>query len=442
MNRDILRLALPSIVSNITVPLLGMVDVAIMGHIGNELYIAAIAVGSMVFNVIYWILGFLRAGTSGLTAQAYGRATTDEASAEAAGRATLPILRQSLVIGLVMGLLIVVLQLPLRHVALWLMGPEADVTALVTPYYNTCVWGAPAVLGLFSLTGWFIGMQDTRTPMWIAIGQNIVNILVSTLLVFNFHMGIVGVAIGTLTAQWLAFLVALMKVYRTSSYEVRGARSVSRAGRTSREALWEFFRVNRDLFLRTVLLVSVLLFFTSAGARQGAMMLAVNTLLMQLFTIFSYFMDGFAYAGEALTGRYYGAGDRIAEHAVVRDLFRWGWAMVAVFTLLYWIGGQPFLSLLTSDGNVVSAAAAYRFWYVLIPLCGMAAFVWDGIFVGITESRGLLVSCAVATVAFYSLWWSLQSAWGNDALWLAFLVFLLLRGTVQTYIYVRRTKLA
>ena len=200
LHRDILWLAVPSIVSNITVPLLGLVDVAIMGHIGDARFIGAIAVGSMIFNVMYWLFGFLRMGTSGLTAQAYGRESRTE---------TALILRQSLTVALGIGLLIVLLQWPLRLLALWLMQPSEEVARLVTPYYNICVWGAPAVLGLYAMTGWYVGMQNTRIPMMVAITQNIVNIQASLFFVFVLHMQVEGVALGTLVAQWTGFALSL-----------------------------------------------------------------------------------------------------------------------------------------------------------------------------------------------------------------------------------------
>ena len=448
LHRDILWLAVPSIVSNITVPLLGLVDVAIMGHIGDARFIGAIAVGSMIFNVMYWLFGFLRMGTSGLTAQAYGR----ESRAE-----TALILRQSLTVALGIGLLIVLLQWPLRLLALWLMQPSEEVARLVTPYYNICVWGAPAVLGLYAMTGWYVGMQNTRIPMMVAITQNIVNILASLFFVFVLHMQVEGVALGTLVAQWTGFALSLkwrnLSVeWKVQSVEFATARQDTLNEKTDAVAnstlstlhstLCTFhstlFTVNRDIFFRTLCLVAVNLYFTSAGAQQGTLVLAVNTLLMQLFTIFSYFMDGFAYAGEALAGRYYGAGNRPMLHRVVRSLFAWGALMVVLFTLLYGVGGEAFLSLLTTDAEVIAAAADYFLWALLIPVCGVAAFVWDGIFIGITATRGMLEACFVAALAFFAIWFGGRNALGNHALWLALNAYLLLRGVVQTVVFRKR----
>lgn len=462
-SRSILRLAVPSIVSNITVPLLGLCDVTIMGHVGGATHIAAIAVGSMIFNVMYWLFGFLRMGTSGLTAQAYGRQSNGDLAPSPQS-----ILRQSLLTAVAIGLLFVVVQVPLKWLTFWLMHPTAEVARLCTPYYYICIWGAPAMLGLYALTGWFIGMQDTRTPMVIAIGQNIVNIALSLFLVLALGLGVRGVALGTLIAQWAGFLMAigfLASKYRlkvpkprfllsASTHSEHGStpaaagttaanptRTVLRSARLCRSALPRTLstlplRLYADIFLRTLCLVAVNFYFTARGAAQGADILAANTLLMQLFTLFSYVMDGFAYAGEALAGRYYGAGDTRQLLLTVRHLFYWGVAMVLIFTAVYWIGGTPFLRLLTTDDAVVITAARYLPWAVLIPLAGMAAFVWDGVFIGMTASRGMLWACLIAAVAFFAIELILSPALGNHALWIALLVYLALRGIVQTVLFV------
>ncbi|MBQ2338003.1 MAG: MATE family efflux transporter, partial [Prevotella sp.] len=301
-NRDILRLAIPSIISNITVPLLGIVDVAIVGHIGDENYIGAIAIGSMIFNVIYWLFGFLRMGTSGFTSQAFGAGNT---------QATAYVLRKMLVLSFGVAAAFVLFQLPIRHLAFLLMGVNNDIHPLVATYYNIVVWGAPATLGLYVLTGWLVGMQNTRVPMWVSIAQNIINIAASALLVFAFRMGIAGVAIGTLVAQWAGFVMSLLSLRSGYAKEWHTAlsRAITKLQSHTEIFTISFFSANRDIFLRTLCLVSVNLFFTAAGSRQGAMMLSVNTLLMTFFTLFSYVMDGFAYAGEALAGRYFGARD-------------------------------------------------------------------------------------------------------------------------------------
>ena len=421
-NREILQIALPSIVSNITVPLLGLIDVTIVGHLGAASYIGAIAVGGMLFNIIYWIFGFLRMGTGGMTSQAYGR--SDEAE-------MMRLLTRSTGVGMLIALTLIVLQYPIERTAFSLIDTTPEVERLAATYFRICIWGAPAVLGLYSFSGWFIGMQNSRYPMFIAITQNIVNILMSLVLVYGLEMKIEGVAIGTLVAQYAGWLMAIglwMHRYKhlRPYAELRSL--------TDKGAMRRFFQVNRDIFLRTLCLVSVTVFFTSAGAAQGEVILAVNTLLMQLFTLFSYIMDGFAYAGEALAGKHIGADNRPALRTMVRQLFVWGIALALAFTLIYGIGGEGFLSLLTNEESVITASSTYFYWVLAIPLAGFAAFLYDGIFIGATATGLMLRAMFVASVAFFLIYFGCREAMGNHALWLAFITYLSLRGIVQGYL--------
>ena len=417
-DRQILNIALPAIVTNITVPLLGLVDTAIVGHMGDAAYIGAIAVGSMIFNLVYWVFGFLRMGTSGLTAQAYGR--QDE-------QAVRRILRQSLKWAGGIALLLILLQWPLCEVMLAVIGPTADVRPLAATYFYYVVWGAPASLGLFALTGWYIGMQNTRYPMYISILQNVTNIIVSLLLVYGLGMKVEGVALGTVIAQYVGLLTGIVLL-------PKGVRKIEPGG----EGVESFFRINRDIFLRTLFLVGVNLCFTAIGARQGATILAVNTLLMQLYLLFSYVMDGFAYAGEAVGGRYWGAHKWESFMATVRRLFVWGAMMTALFTAVYVLGGESFLRLLTDEPSVVEASRDFVWWAYLIPVAGVAAFVWDGVFIGITASRGMLLSAIIAATTFFTGVFVFVPSLGNHGLMLSMLLFLLMRGVVQTWLFCNR----
>ena len=422
-DKDILAIAVPSIVSNITVPLLGLVDVTIVGHMGNAAYIAAIAVGSMIFNVIYWIFGFLRMGTSGMTSQAYGRQRLDE---------VVDLLVRALAVGVGIGLVFVAGQSVLKWTALELMQPTADIAVFTSTYFDICIWGAPAVLGLYSLTGWYIGMQNTRLPMLVSIFQNVVNIAASLVFVYLFGMKVEGVAFGTLTAQYAGFLAALLflrKRYREVLVHV-SLRALRDAA-----AMMRFFTVNRDIFLRTLFLVAVNLFFTAAGAKQGAVVLSVNTLLFQLFTLYSYVMDGFAYAGEAIGGKYFGARNQEAFDDTVSRLFRWGLVLTLFYTLLYLVAGEPFLRLLTDEPEVVDCSKEYILWAVAIPLAGMGAFYWDGLYIGMTATRGMLSSTFTGAAVFFTVHFSLFPLLGNHALWLALILYLVSRGVVQTLLF-------
>lgn len=422
INRQILHIAIPSIISNITVPLLGLVDVTIVGHLGSASYIGAIAVGGMLFNMIYWIFGFLRMGTGGLTAQAYGQHNTQEGTR---------ILLRSLSVSLLLALALLVLQYPIRLIAFMLIDASPEVQELATRYFHICIWGAPATLGLYSFTGWFIGMQNSRYPMYIAITQNIVNIAASLFFVFVLDMKVEGVALGTLIAQYAGVIMAYLLCI---SHYHPFRQQVQRMQLFERNAMKRFFLVNRDIFLRTLCLVAVTVFFTSTGATYGDVVLAVNTLLMQLFTLFSYIMDGFAYAGEALSGKYTGSNDKIRLHQTVRNLFGWGSAMALLFTLTYLWGGQDFLQLLTNDTEVIAASGTYLLWTVAIPFCGFSAFILDGICIGTTSTRIMLKSMATASALFFGVYFLCSGSWGNHALWMAFLVYLAVRGLMQGYL--------
>lgn len=418
-SQRILHIAIPSIISNITVPLLGLIDVTIVGHLGSASYIGAIAVGGMLFNMIYWIFGFLRMGTSGLTAQAYGAHDLKEVTR---------ILLRSTSISLMLALALLILQYPIRLIAFELIDTSAEVQQLATLYFHICIWGAPATLGLYSFAGWFIGMQNSRFPMFIAITQNIVNIVASLLFVFVFGMKVEGVALGTLIAQYAGLFMAYLLWLR---YYRPLRKYISRKQLFTHDAMKRLFQVNRDIFLRTLCLVAVTVFFTSTGAAFGDVVLAVNTLLMQLFTLFSYIMDGFAYAGEALTGKYIGAGNRQELQRTIRHLFGWGIALSLAFTLLYGIGGKEFLGLLTNEQSVISASGDYFYWVLAIPLAGFAAFLLDGICIGATSTHIMLKAMVVASGSFFLIYYSLHNVLNNHALWLGFIVYLALRGIMQ-----------
>lgn len=420
MNKQILHIALPSIISNITVPLLALVDTTIVGHLGSASYIAAIALGGMIFNMIYWLFNFLRMGTGGLTAQAYGANQH---------QATSYILLRSLTIAGGIALTLLLLQRPIFQVTFHFVTATAEVRSLASIYFNILIWGAPAMLALYSFTGWFLGMQNARIPMCIAITQNVVNIAVSTLLVFGCHLKIEGVALGTLISQYTALLLAvifcLTKFDVKQHFELKAILDIN--------TLKRFFQVNRDIFLRTLCLIAVTTYFTSAGSTQGELTLAANTLLMQFFIIFSYFMDGFAYAGEALGGRYFGAHDRLNFQRVTRCLFAWGGALSVLFFFIYFLSGTSLLHLLTNDSQVINRAQQYLPIIYFIPLISFAAFLFDGLYIGTTATRYMLISMFCASATFFVL--INVCTLSNTLLWLAFLVYLGGRGLMQAFLF-------
>lgn len=421
IDKDILQIAVPSIVSNVTVPLLGIVDTAITGHLGSASFLAAIAMGSSIFSLCYWLFSFLRMGTGGLTAQAFGKRDGAECT---------ECLRKSMTISIIAGVGIIALQGVIADIALGLMESTADAEGYARTYFKILVWGAPANLGLSALNGWLIGMQNAKIPMAVAIGQNVLNIAVSCMLVLGLGWKVEGVAAGTLVAQWTGFLVALICVKQI----VEKCRNNASWNRNEDEGIgWgRFFRVNRDIFLRTLCLIAVMFSFTAFGARQSEIVLAVNALLMQMFLLVSYVMDGFAYAGEAIGGRMVGANDRKGLLRLTRHLFIWGGALALGFAILFSLGGDYIVWILTNDMGVRQTASSYLWVPVVIPLVSVAAFVFDGIFIGCTMVRGMLVSIAIATAAYFCIALTMP---GNHWLWIAFLTYMSLRGGVQACIW-------
>ena len=442
LHRDILRLAVPSILANITVPLVGMVDIAVAGHLGASgglgaaALIGGISIGTMLFDMLYWNFGFLRAGTGGLTAQAYGRYNTG--AEEAAGEIPAT-LKRALGIAFSSGLVLVALQWVVVQVAFLLVKCTPEVQELATQYFYIRIWAAPATLSLFAFKGWFIGMQDTVRPMVCDLLVNAVNIGLSVCLAFGYvglpALGFSGVAYGTLIAQWTGFTYAILAVWRrygrffqrpastehVAENENASKRALSRAGARVEEQIpdetcsqpcptdtsqnWRaFFTLNRDLFLRSVCMIAVYIGFTMISARYGDMMLAVGAILMKLLMVFSFFTDGFAYAGEALTGRFIGEGSPDGVRSTVRQTFAWSLGVMMLFFLVYGVGGVPLLRLMTSDPDVVDSAREFIPWLLLMPVIGCPAFTWDGIFIGATGSKDLRDSTIWCVVGFFAVW--------------------------------------
>lgn len=425
-DREIAAITLPAIAANVAEPLLGLADTAIAGHLGSEAFIGAAAVGAMLLNVIYWHFEFLRMGTSGTTAQAFGAGDNTALAAS---------LKRGLRLALVLAVAVVALQVPLRRLALWVVGPSDAVGALAGTYFDIVVWGAPAVLMTMVIKGWLLGMQDARAAMTISIGVNVLNVLVSLVAVYALDMGFMGIAVGTLTAVWAGLAYSLALVWRKYHGVLRAHQTASTAPRLS---LGRFFMTNAYIFVRSFFMMAVTLFFTSAGAREGDTILAVNSLMVQLFLLYSYLMDGIAFAGEAVVGKYHGRGDEKAVGDTIARLFFWATLGTLPVVAAYALLPHPIYSLLTDVETVVETAMDFRWWCAAVPVVGMAAFVWDGVFVGLTRTRGMLVAVATAACAFFILYFTLPEAWGNHRLWTAFIAFLSLRSLVQTLLITRK----
>lgn len=436
-----------------------MVDIAVVGHLGSSegfsgaAFIGGISVGAMLFDLLYWNFAFLRAGTGGLTAQAYGRSLSgaqsgaksapsapgevqnDSSGAKSAlfapgngDREIAGILGRALRIALLSGLALIALQWVVVQAAFLVVDCTPEVRMLATRYFYIRIWAAPATLSLFALKGWFIGLQDTFRPMLVDLWINLCNILLSLGLGFGLssgslvllpEMGFAGVAWGTAIAQWTGLLLALcvarkylplshllkalVQFSNEESQEIADTERVSDHGEKGARV---FFALNRDLFLRSVGMIAVYIGFTVLSARLGDQLLAVSAILMKLLMLFSYFTDGFAYAGEALTGRFIGERSLDGVRSTVRGTFAWSFALAGAFMLLYGLGGTPLLKLMTSDTSVVEAGRTYLPWLLLMPLIGCPAFAWDGIFIGATASKDLRNSTLLCAVGFFAVWFA------------------------------------
>lgn len=426
MNRQIVRLALPNIITNITVPLLGIVDLALMGHLDNPIYIGAIALGSTIFNIIYSSFSFLRMGSSGMTSQAYGANKKEEVSL---------VLQRSLLLGMGLAIFLILFQYPVQWAAFKLLDGSSDVKLLAQQYFYIRILAAPATLGLYAFYGWYLGVQNAIIPMILAIVVNVVNIALNFLFVRWFGMKSDGVAWASVIAQYSGLLLAgVFFLIRYKQYHIR----FSFKQIVETRAIKRFFGVNSDIFIRTVMLWFVLAFFTSRSAKSGNNILAVNTLLFQLFYFFSYFADGFAYAAEALTGKAKGARKFDEMKEVVKGVFRWGWVIALAFTVIYAFGLNAIMRILSDNHHLLNMAKPYYVWIIIIPLISIAAFNWDGIFIGATASRAMRnISIIVSLLVFLPAYYLTHSVWGNHGLWFAFDLFMLARG-VGMWLYAKR----
>lgn len=421
INKQVGALALPAIVSNITVPLLGLSDTAISGHLGAPKYLAAMAVGGMMLNVIFFLFGFLRMGSTGMTAEAYGSGDNEGIRR---------IYSRSLQLGIFIGLCIILLCWPLCEILILLMDPPAEVEPLARLYFRICVLEAPAQLGIMALNGWMVGMQSTVRPMIVAVSVNVINIILSVSLVFLFGMGFKGIAMGTMISNWIGLVIAIRlarKCYKGNRLAM-GIKETWKGG-----GLGRFFKVNSDLFVRSGCIMAVSLGMTGIGARIGEDALAVNAVMMQFFMLFSYFMDGFGFAAEALTGRYYGARDLQEFRKSVRALLWWSAGMAVVFTLIYGFGNELIVSLLTSEVSVRESARELYLLMMILPAVSVAAFIFDGFYIGLIATRRMLWTTMIAMVIFFGI--ALVHGYGigipvNTTLWIAFLSYLFARGAI------------
>ncbi len=415
MNREVLKLAIPSIFANITVPLVGMVDVAIAGRLGEAALIGAIAIASMLFDLLYWNMGFLRVGVSGMVAQAFGRRDDSEA---------MRVFVQGIFTALLFALIIWAIQYIYVDIAFNFIKCSPEVEELARQYYFIRIWAAPATLSLFVFKGFFIGMQNTVSPMAVDITVNVVNMGASLLFAIATGMGFAGIALGTVVAQYTGLLLCILFLtvkYRNMFRHINIKASVSISNIKS------FFVLNSNLFLRSVCLLLIYTGFTSLSAKYGDTLLAVCTIMMKLMMLFSYFVDGFAYAGEALAGKYIGAREPQSLRRAVKVIFIWSMSIGVVSTLVYLVAGEPMVRMMTDNAEVITAARPFLVWLLVMPIVSCAAFTWDGIYIGATASVPIRNSMIWSVGSFYLCYFVLNPYLNIQALWIAYMAHLVAR---------------
>ena len=418
MNREMLRLAIPNIISNISVPLLSTVDTALMGRL-SELHLGAVGVGAMIFNFVYWNFGFLRMGTTGITAQAFGKKDDSE---------MMQTISRAMLVALVLAILVFVLQKPIGELSFYLMNISEAQYGLVEEYFYIRIWAAPATLALFAFMGWFFGMQNAIYPLILTVTINLVNIIFSFLLVKKYHMGVAGVAWGTVIAQYVGLLLAIFlfrKKYK-SHFQF-----FSKKATLEIKALSEFLTINRDIFIRTFCLTFAFGFFYSQSSSGGEVILAVNVILLQFLNWMSYGVDGFAFASESLVGKYKGADDQPNLKKAIQLSFVWGMALATLFSLTYWVFGIELLHVFTDKENIITASLPFLFWMVVFPIISTPCYLWDGIYIGLTASRAMRQTMLVAIVVYILFYFLLKNEYGNHGLWAALLIFMAARGLIQ-----------
>lgn len=418
MNKRILRLAIPNVISNITIPLLGLISTMIAGRLGSDTAIAGVGVGAAILSFIYWNCAFIRMGASGMTAQAYGARNFEECA---------NILVRALLVALSIAALLLIFQGPVGRFGMRVMG-NGEINDMVAKYFFARVWAAPATISHYAIQGWFIGMQNSRTPMVIAIAVNVFSIIFSFIFVDFVGMGVEGIAYGILVAQYLGIALSAVLWWR---FYRRFMQYINWRAAMSWRPFVRFFDVNKDIFLRTLMNNMVYTFFPFISRDFGTTMLATNTILIQVFTLFSYIQDSLGYAAEALVGRFIGARNYGSLRESIRLMFRWSGGLAVVFVGIFAFFWQDIIMFFGASPAIIDCAGRYIGWIIVVPLAGFAPFLMDGIFIGATRTRILRNSMAVSVLVFFGLYYGLVGHIGATALWLAFVIFVVSRGICQ-----------
>jgi len=421
MNKKILRLAIPNILSNLSVPLLSSVDTAIVGHLDKVSYLGAIAIGSMIFNFIYWGFGFLRMGTTGLTAQSFGKKDKTE---------IITILARALSVSIVSAILIFGLQYFIKELSFYLVHGEVEVENYARQYFDIRIFAAPATLSLYAFHGWFLGMQNAKYPLILTVLVNVFNIGFNLLFIYGYGMNVDGVALGTVCAQYAGLILAIL-LYLKKYKNYTAALVVKKV--LDLEPLKRFFSINFDIFIRTLTLIFAFSFFTAVSADLGTNILAANTILLQLWMILSYGVDGFAFAAESLVGKYMGAGDREKLTKTVKNSFYWGLGLGLILSVIYFFFDREILFLYTDKVDIVNLASVYFIWTLIAPISNSICYIWDGVFIGATATKPMRNSVIISLFVFFlPIYFLTIDSLVNDALWLAMIIFMLARGVSLT----------
>lgn len=422
INKEIIRLAIPNILSNISIPLLSSFDTGLMGRL-SETHIGAVGISAMIFNFIYWNFGFLRMGTTGITAQAYGQ-ENKQLIANTFARAIL--------IALLISACLLLLQTPLVELGIYLMNVPIEQIEIVKHYFYIRIWAAPATLMAYAYMGWFFGLQNVIYPLLLTIAINIVNMTISYYLVYYYGMEAEGVAYGTLIAQYAGLLLAsALIVYRYSSQ----ISAIQFSFIVQWESLLSFLQINSDIFLRTVLLTLSFALFYSQSAHQGETLLAVNIILLNFVNWMSYGIDGFAFAAESLVGKYKGAKDDYSLREAIQLSFIWGGIVAFCFSVLFFFKGTFLLSLFTDQQHLIIEATSYLYVMAAFPIFSAACYIWDGIYVGLTASKAMRNTMFIAFIGYLVLLYTLPHSYANYGLWYALITFMTLRGIFQFVFY-------
>ena len=404
------------ILSNISVPLLGMVDTGVVGHLDSPVYLGAVAIGATIFSFVYTSMNFLRMGTTGIAAQAFG-ASDDDGLRAALG--------QAVIVGVLIAAALILLQAPIRNASLLLLGGDAQTQAFAAEYFSIRIWSAPGTLANYALIGWFIGLQNARVPLAIFLTINLTNIALDLLFVLGFGMKVDGVALASVIAEYSGLVVGLGFAVQTLKKR-SGTWPLERL--TNLSAYRAFFSVNANLFIRSIALMGTLAFVTAWGARLGPLVLAANAVLMNFQMLTALGLDGIAHAAEAMVGRAIGEKRREALETAVRLTLKWSAIFSVGFTLIYLIAGQWIIALLTDLEDVRATANRYLPWMIVSPIVSVWCFLYDGVYVGATRAREMRNIMVISAVGVFLPAWYLTLPLGNHGLWLAFLLFLASRG--------------